>query len=194
MAELFKFRCYQCSKLLGAPPSRYGARIRCPRCSAELVVPTPGQEEPVGSEEPPADAVSFEELGLRFDTEPLSGPATVPPTVAPRLAPEPPGPDPVAFLESVAFADPEAPSSTEIPSPSSAENPGVEPENFPETHDPLAQPLLPGARRLPQADAFPRRRDVILPRTAAVVWALFALGGLAMAFTSGLLVGHFLWK
>jgi hypothetical protein len=35
---------------------------------------------------------------------------------------------------------------------------------------------------------------VILPRTAAVAWSLFAILALAFAFTSGLFVGHVLWK
>ena len=32
MAELFKFRCFQCQKLIGAPPSKFGKVVKCPRC------------------------------------------------------------------------------------------------------------------------------------------------------------------
>ena len=70
-------------------------------------------------------------------------------------------------------------------------------EGLPQTPDPAASPLVPGSRRRGRsilAEPVARRRDVILPRTAAVAWALFALMGMGFAFTTGLLVGHFLWR
>jgi hypothetical protein len=39
-----------------------------------------------------------------------------------------------------------------------------------------------------------RRNDVAIPRTAVVLWSFFVVAALAMAFTAGLLLGHFVWK
>jgi hypothetical protein len=39
----------------------------------------------------------------------------------------------------------------------------------------------------------PRRSDVVLPRTAVVLWSFFVLLALVLAFASGLLAGHYLW-
>lgn len=38
-----------------------------------------------------------------------------------------------------------------------------------------------------------RRNDVVLPRTAAVLWSLGSVLGLASAFAAGLLAGHYIW-
>ncbi|MCA1686042.1 MAG: hypothetical protein LC745_08670, partial [Planctomycetia bacterium] len=62
-----KFRCYRCNQLLGVSPSKVGAVVACPRCSADLVVPDPNEadqpstgEEPVGPDgsPPPSPASS----------------------------------------------------------------------------------------------------------------------------------------
>jgi phage FluMu protein Com len=186
MATLFKFRCYQCNKLLGAPASKIGRIIHCPKCGAELIVPLPDDEE-AASDSSEGDEFRLEDLGLRLEPERLVEP---PPTIVPHLAIDPSLPDPIAFLESEAVNAPE-------PSPDAT---GEEPppiEGLPETPDPAETPLVPGSRRRGRsilAEPVARRRDVILPRTAAVAWALFALLGMAFAFTTGLLVGHFLWK
>jgi hypothetical protein len=39
-----------------------------------------------------------------------------------------------------------------------------------------------------------RRNDVALPRTVVVLWSFFVILALALAFTAGLLAGHFLWR
>ncbi len=39
-----------------------------------------------------------------------------------------------------------------------------------------------------------RRNDVLMPRTALVLWSFVMLVALVFAFTAGLLTGHFLWK
>jgi hypothetical protein len=186
MTTLFKFRCYQCDKLLGAPPSKLGKIIHCPRCGAELIVPVP-DDEPAPSESSEGDEFRLEDLGLRLEPERLVDP---PPTVAPSPPIDPSLPDPIAFLQSAAVNEPEAP-----PGPESEEAPPV--EGLPEPPDPLGSPLIPGSRRRGRsilAEPVARRRDVVLPRTAAVAWALFALLAMAFAFSTGLLVGHFLWR
>jgi hypothetical protein len=191
MADLFKFRCYQCHKLIGAPPSKFGKVVHCPRCNAELIVPSPENEEPSPQEGDP-DAFRLEDIGLNLGVEPLA-----PPKPASPKPLEPVGPDPIAFLAQVAEAG-EAPE-TEIkneanPDPSESPN---EPNETPILPEPETEPLVTRKRRRAASTLIEpavRARDVVLPRTGVVAWAMFALFALAFAFVSGLLVGHFLWK
>jgi hypothetical protein len=39
-----------------------------------------------------------------------------------------------------------------------------------------------------------RRDDVILPRTAVVLWSFLALLAVVLAFCTGLFIGHFVWS
>lgn len=60
-------------------------------------------------------------------------------------------------------------------------------------------PLLPPVRVEPSPDLTHRepplrRNDVVLPRTAVILWSFLVLMTLVLAFTTGLLAGHFLWK
>jgi phage FluMu protein Com len=190
MAELFKFRCYQCQKLIGAPASKFGKVVKCPKCEAELIVPSPeGQETEAETADP--DAFRPEDFGIKLESERLSPPkvATTPSAL------EPVGPDPIAFLAQVGEA-PEPETSGDI-DPTARETSQNEPNDadlLPETQP---EPLVPRGRSFGLAgrvDPLPRARDVVLPRTAAVAWSLFGLLGLAFAFGSGLLIGHFLWK
>lgn len=178
MAELFKFRCYHCEKLLGVPRSKIGSVVRCPRCGAELAVPSQVEGEPPPPV-PDPDAFRPEDLGLNLDP----GPSL---KAAPPRKPEPEGPNPIAFLEQIAEAPPD--DGPDVP---------ADPPALPEIPDPLDSPLSPIARRAGRsrrAAPSPRRGDVILPRTAAIAWAMFGLMGMAFAFASGLVIGHFLWK
>jgi hypothetical protein len=193
MAELFKFRCYQCQKLIGAPPSRFGTLVKCPKCGVDLVVPSPGDEsnpEP----EPDPDAFRPEDLGIRIEPEPISKPLATSTAPAP-LAPV--GPDPVAFLNQLEEIGetPEPEVSTDRPEESAGTEPGTDaPPEFPE---PGVEPLVSRKRARSAAQVggpTARARDVVLPRTAAVAWALFALLGLAFAFLAGLLLGQRLGK
>ena len=51
-----KFRCYQCSQLLGVSRSRSGKTVNCPKCGAGLVVPdagdVPAGDQPAATEAP----------------------------------------------------------------------------------------------------------------------------------------------
>ncbi len=187
MAELFKFRCYQCQKLIGAPPSKFGKVVKCPRCESDLIVPSP-EGETAEPEDP--DAFRPEDFGINLEPERLvTSPAR---PLASTTMPENVGPDPIAFLSQVNDAQ-EA---------TAGENPDVEPPSI----ENLGPDVLPEARPEPlvvrgrgrgrsiSAETLPRSRDVILPRTAVVAWSLFAILGLAFAFGFGLLIGHFLWK
>ena len=40
----------------------------------------------------------------------------------------------------------------------------------------------------------PRRNDVILPRSAVLLWSFFVVAALGAAFVAGLLAGHYVWK
>jgi hypothetical protein len=186
MVELFKFRCYQCQKLIGAPPSRFGTIVKCPKCSVELVVPSPENSTADPEVEPEVDPDAFrpEDLGITLEPEPLRKPAT-----AASAAPSPVGPDPIAFL--IQFEEPGETAGAEPPP-----EPGA-PEDSPDLPEPAVEPLVTRPRgRAAIATAGPlfRARDVVLPRTAAVAWALVALFGLAFAFLSGLLLGQRLGK
>ena len=59
MAELFKFRCPECQKLLGVSPRKVGRLIHCPQCGAELIVPSI-DDAPSETEE----ATEFADLGI----------------------------------------------------------------------------------------------------------------------------------
>jgi DNA-directed RNA polymerase subunit RPC12/RpoP len=190
MAELFKFRCFQCQKLIGAPPSKYGKVVNCPRCGVELIVPSPDDETPP-AEEPDPDAFRPEDFGIKLETDLISRPKP-----SATAGPEPVGPDPIAFLQHVAEAG-------EAPEPESQDQPASGPGEFQDEAnaadlpEPATEPLVArrrGQRRSTLIEPTIRARDVVLPRTAAVAWALFGLLALAFAFTSGLFVGHYLWK
>ncbi len=203
MAELFKFRCTQCRKLLGASPSKVGTIVHCPKCRAELIVPPPDDSVPGDAGASPDDPpFRLEDLGLRLDL--------APPPTRDSPPPIPAEPSPIAFLEQVAASGP-SPSSFPPGSPDPPSSPEDDdtdeeepddPPGFPRVPDPLDAPLVsrPRGRRRAQArpsdllDPVARRRDVVLPRTAAVAWSMFALLGLASAFAAGLMVGHFLWR
>jgi phage FluMu protein Com len=52
-AELLKFRCYRCNQLLAVASSRAGSVVACPRCKAELQIPS-GELVPKEETEKPA--------------------------------------------------------------------------------------------------------------------------------------------
>jgi hypothetical protein len=192
MAELFKFRCYQCQKLIGAPPSRFGSVVKCPRCGVELIVPSPDNFEPPPPEQPDPDAFRPEDFGITLDTELAPKPKVSPPSSL-----EPVGPDPIAFLTHIAETGevPEPEPKPELsPEPGETSKQDQDEPNLPE---PEVEPLVArktSQRRSSLIDPAVRARDVVLPRTAAVAWALFAILALGFAFTAGLFVGHTLWK
>jgi hypothetical protein len=189
MADLFKFRCFQCQKLIGAPPSKFGKVVHCPRCNAELIVPSPENAEPPPEDVDP-DAFRPEDLGLNLDEVRVSAPKPAPPAL-----PEPVGPDPIAFLRQVAEVG-ETPDQETQDEPNPSESPN-EPNDGAALPEPVAEPLITRRQRRAASSLIEptvRARDVVLPRTAAVAWAMFGLLALAFAFLSGLAVGHFMWK
>lgn len=204
MAELFRFRCFRCQKLLGAPASKFGRTIQCPRCGADLVVPSP-EDAPDAGEEAPADEPGLDlNLNLDLGEGLVSTPARRGPSSSlrdPNFADG--GANPVAFLESGPL---------DVPAGSAA-GPEPEPEADPEADEPgpapVIDPAAPGlvvdrtprvspvtgrpVAALAASDAAGRRRDVVLPRTVVLAWQLGALLGTGFAFVAGLLVGHYVW-
>jgi DNA-directed RNA polymerase subunit RPC12/RpoP len=76
-----KFRCFECHKLLGAPRSKAGAEIVCPKCSARLIVPEADSEAPMTA---PAVAIpSRVERPADAPQLPISVTITSPPPAAP---------------------------------------------------------------------------------------------------------------
>jgi DNA-directed RNA polymerase subunit RPC12/RpoP len=164
-----KFRCPRCSQLLGAQPSKSGRTIRCPKCRAELIVPA-------GPEAAGNDDLEF---GPFLDT-PTSG-------------------------EFRTLAGSDADFLNLGPVPSAAPQPAQE-------HEPVDTP--PGsppppvghwtsesvvvfdspARISVRAESHGQGSDdVPIPRlflTGGCLIALLAVGG---AFTSGLLIGKYVW-
>jgi len=173
MAELFKFRCFQCQKLLGAPPSRIGSATTCPKCGAGLIVPPPLEAGPdPESDDPDSAPIRLEDLGLRLEPEP-----------SPAAAAQPSASSPVAFLNDPDYE----------PEPPAEDRPALDGPD-----EPLTTPLAAASSRRGVGgrgrEPAGRARDVVLPRTAAIAWSLFALLALAAAFAAGLLVGHYRWR
>ena len=55
-----RFRCYRCNQLLGASARRAGSVITCPKCSAELKVPLPGEQVATANASRPGRQASTE--------------------------------------------------------------------------------------------------------------------------------------
>jgi len=189
MAELFRFRCFNCQKLMGAPASKFGKKAHCPRCGVELIVPIPedtvGQDEPEDEEEENPDAVDLGALGVDLTAPP---PRKLAPTSLRDAGFIEPASNPIAFLESAPAAPEEESANEEGDSPAPEES--VVPID-------LKTPVAPLTERRPRViaeDNQSRRRDVILPRTAAIAWAMSSLLGIGFAFIAGMLIGHYLWR
>ncbi|WP_435006052.1 hypothetical protein P12x_003727 [Tundrisphaera lichenicola] len=186
MSSLFKFRCYGCEKLLKASPARIGKVVKCPGCGTELIVPSPFDEQ-TPPELSVEDSIQLEDLGLQIETDRL---VDTPRTITPPPTIDPNQPDPIAFLAAATSFEEEGP-----PDPIDETVPV---EGLLEIPDPAGSPLVSGTRTRRRStlvdDPTIRRRDVILPRTAAVTWALFAILAIFFAFLAGLIIGHYRWK
>ena len=71
--ERLKFRCYRCNQLLGATPNKAGAVVTCPKCSAELLIPTPEIESENSTRGPAPPAAKVRSGGRpKVETESTS--------------------------------------------------------------------------------------------------------------------------
>ncbi|MEO6808657.1 MAG: hypothetical protein ABI353_06045 [Isosphaeraceae bacterium] len=86
------------------------------------------------------------------------------------------------------------------PSPPPVEEPvfpsiQIEPQPLRDEPAPLLPPVqVEPSPTLSQREPPPRRNDVVLPRTAVILWSFLVLMTMVLAFSTGLLTGHFLWK
>ena len=195
MAELFRFRCSGCAKLLGVSPRKVGRSVACPQCGTDLIVPSP---DDTATENPDDSGDDFADLGIDLG---FGSPLAIrPPERSPadRLPVED---EASAFLGKIAemgLTEPE-PSPTADNPEHQPDDPGA-PDDEPDAEEePLvatpAEPLVARSRRpRPSPATFDRRRDVNLPRTAVILWALFALFSLALSFVAGLMIGHYRWR
>ena len=180
-----RFRCSRCEKVLKVSRSKAGQVVTCPACSVELIVPdappepTPGA---VAEAAPPADAGSpLAFLNLKLDEGPPSASSPPPPPAAapiPVLAPTLPSAGPAVAADEPAFpmiqVDPEPVRPTAAPRPAPAVASGSAPVSVNER----------GARR----------NDVVLSRSVVMLWSFTMLLAIVFAFTTGLLLGHFVWR
>ncbi len=117
----------------------------------------------------------------RAGVVPDSRPGRVPPP--PPRTPTPPPSTPTATPRAT------APHPVASPPPEEEEEPVFPAVLAPAASISTEAPSLTSSRTPPA-----RRNDVVLPRTAVVLWTFYVLIGSAAAFVSGLLIGHYLWK
>ncbi len=189
-----RFRCYQCSKLLGAPVSKAGRTTTCPNCKAELIVPDPSAE--------PEPEETIPQIDL---TEPTRTAAAATPKRDPSLEPGFSWEEiDTALFKSAVAIEPSISAVPQVePTPESITAPPIL------LHPPmvdidLAAPTVnpPGIPEIAldvtpdriEAQARRRRGDIMLPQSVLVSWSIFVLLALAVSFLAGLFAGHFLWK
>ncbi len=220
VAEPIRFRCFQCNKLLGVSRAKAGAVVACPQCAAELVVPepvdpaappsstNPAPKPPESPKSSPSSsriepvvvpwdvapatdgstdaaqafpAVQFEPVSLRSEPAARTRPATRPPKASSRDDAE--AVDVVAAM-ALPVAGLASPSAEQVVLPALAvESPSLREEPT----------LRGGPARTSVRERSARRDDVVLPRTALILWSFLVLLALVFAFAAGLLAGRFLW-
>lgn len=180
-----RFRCLACKKLLGVSQAKVGQSISCPICGTKQVVPPPRVEDIDELETASSGIWAAEEKSVTSATAEF----------------------PSLLVEELNFDDEDDVKREAVPAPSSSSSPS-RPAPLPDLGaifpavqvDPLsirpqAPPAPAPAAPLPdETMPRPRARDVVMPRTVMIAWSLFMLLALALAFLSGLLTGHFLWR
>ena len=193
MAELLKFRCSACAKLLGISPRKAGREIQCPHCGTELIVPSPDDDLATDDQ----DSADFADLGIDLGYSSELGIQPVERASVASTERPPNEAEAFAYLGQIAEPDliePE-PNLTDFAgtdaSDVSADDETDEEPLVATTPEPLVPRTHRPRARAPELD---RRRDVNLPRTAVILWAMFALFSLAFSFVAGLMIGHYRWR
>lgn len=197
-----KFRCYNCSQLLGAARTRAGKVITCTRCGAELIVPEPPPAEPQPQQELAAGESqnSVADLGITLDFRPEDI------RVAPEFqhvvsetiiaAAEPPPEtesvvdEPAPVVVSPAQTRPARRARSLAPE----EPPESEPEDDTDVIPPIEIDATPRRRSAQPVPAATRSRDLVIPRSVVASWSLFVILALFFTFLAGLLAGHYIWR
>lgn len=208
--QAIKFRCDRCGQLLGVSPSRAGRPVKCPKCGAGLLVPSPGDPEiPSASTdttnapgEPSSspssgffDAVDLDQDDLR-NLFPVDAGEDQDGDKAPPLLSDPETNEDEANDTALVSIPPERPEQRRQ-GPIIEEVGGTGPESISALFAERSGPEGRSAELEPWASAGSRprgARDVLVPRMALLAWSLFVLLALFLAFLAGLLVGHFVWK
>lgn len=205
------FRCPECRKLLAAGRGRIGTMVICPRCQCDLKVPDSTEGGAASSSS-----------GSHSPIEPSSGPIQVGATseyIDPNRAAGVGGAPiffPIQIEDDPLSLRPEAGGRThKIPDRSHAQAPAApprrqEPTSSPGVDDasssratqvdadiPTRPPLESPDINLAQPQSIAReiaqrRHDIVLPRSAIVLWSFVMLLSLMLSFVAGLLAGHFL--
>jgi hypothetical protein len=216
-----KFRCYRCNQLVGVSPSKAGAVVACPKCSAELRVPQPSEPGPgpgaraTATAPPPTESRSgASDAGLALDLLDIRPEdIRVEPGVVVQLPTDSEPPPPGDSGDEDVEIDVLPPIDTSPRAPKSPPKgdddrrgppvdvaaavlasapPPVEPAG-----EAAVPPILldaPRAAKPVRRGPAPRARDVVLPRTAVAAWSLFVILALGLAFVAGLLAGHYVWR
>lgn len=179
----FTFRCADCNRLLGVSRSRIGSTVQCPKCGVDLVVPDPDQDNddrPETRGEPSSSSGESATVGAQAD-------GAAPAFAGLSIEPEP------LSLRSRESARP-----FRMPDHRAAAEPVAAPESAEgrlaglRVEEPPLRELSPASLD-PGARALARPGDVVLPRTALLLWSFVMLVALVMSFAAGVLAGHFLW-
>jgi hypothetical protein len=190
----FTFRCGECNRLLGVSRSRIGATVTCPKCGTELIVPEPEDEPTPGAGAAPGDPT------VSASGEPVLAGTPSPAVQTTTGGAADPG-FPVVAVETEPFSlRPSEPSrpyrvpDRSRPAPTGSQPPATEPfaplvRTEPEPIRSLG--VTTGSTELRPLS--PRAGDVLLPRTAFLLWPFVMLVALVFAFAAGLLAGHVLW-
>ncbi len=205
-----KFRCYACNQLLGVSPTKVGAVVSCPKCSADLVVPSPDDSAPTQEPEPDEPGRSATTPTLFIPPEPR--PATGAMDVGVALdfldiRPEDIRVEPGVHHDLPPYRPTPAPATVVMPVPERSQPVEPQPEPVPDrspivsTIPPEPVPIIapirvdtpaPRTSRKPAPQV--RSRDLILPRSVVASWSLFVLLALVSAFFAGLFAGHYVWR
>lgn len=122
-----RFRCAFCNQLMGISRRKAGQVVSCPKCSGQVVVPTPEGDSDDGEPDPgpgrALDAVDVEKLlappdagpkpalkqprpkpaAMEIDVEPFEFPAFAPPPPSPTFAPPKPAPGTMSLRKATAI-------------------------------------------------------------------------------------------
>jgi hypothetical protein len=213
-ASPIRFRCFRCGKLLGVSRSKAGAVVSCPGCSVELQVPEPS-DAPEASKDPtppllrdstPDMPPALLDSGTTAPPRSSSSGSRIEPVVVPWDAHPEPEPDPLPGpvfpaiqTEGLTLRTEPLPRSKGAARAKSdaALEPVILPNlvvvEEPSLREAIALPAVASSASSSLRATGARRDDVVLPRSAVVLWSFAVLIGLALAFAAGLLAGRFVW-
>jgi DNA-directed RNA polymerase subunit RPC12/RpoP len=183
-----RFRCAYCNQLMGIAKRKAGSIVRCPKCSGQVVVPDPVDDDGADVEDAsdmPA-AADIGQLNKSLEDAEIERMLAGTPASAPASAPPP---SPASAAASTTRSKPSRPRPAPAPAPAPAPSPieapaplmeiDVEPFELPA---PLPAPTVPVPAPLPKGAMVVKKVVAI-----GVVVVLLLLAGLA--FCVGYLLG-----